>query len=70
MKLKSGIRNGTGVTLKHLSNIVDETLMMKIIFHINYYKVIQKLYNPSANMNLSKTQLHKIGQSQGFLGIL
>ena len=35
-KLKSGIKNGTEVTLKISSNVVV-TLMMEIIFRISYY---------------------------------
>ena len=48
--------------------------MMKSIFHISCYEQIHKfqslvkLFNSSANIKLSKTQLHKIGQSGGFLG--
>ena len=47
---------------------------MNSIFHISCYKQIHKfqsllkLFNSSANIKLSKTQLHKIGQSGGFLG--
>ena len=48
--------------------------MMKSIFHISCYEQIHKfqslvkLFNSSANIKLFKTQLHKIGQSGGFLG--
>ena len=53
-------------------------LMMRINFPINYYYLIHKfrgfiklLQNgSSANVRLSETQLHKIGQSGGFLGRL
>ena len=34
-KLKSEIKNGTGVTFNLLSNVVN-FLKMKLIFHINY----------------------------------
>ena len=55
--------------------------MMKIIFRYNIFKLLltntqvsklRKAFasNSSANIELSKTQLHKIGQSVGFLGIL
>ena len=49
---------------------------MKSISHISCYEQIHKfqslvkLFNSSANIKLSKTQLHKIGQSGGFLGRL
>ena len=47
--------------------------MMKIIFRISYYQQVSKLCKAftngsSANIKLSKTQFHKIGQSGGFLG--
>ena len=35
-KLKSGIKNGIGVTLNLSSNVVGD-LMMRLIFYINYY---------------------------------
>ena len=51
--------------------------MMRIIFLKNCYKLILKFQsfvafanNSSANVKLSKTQLHKVGQSRGFLGRL
>ena len=48
--------------------------MMKSIFQISCCEQIHKFqslvkpFNSSANIKLSKTQLHKIGQSGGFLG--
>ena len=52
-------------------------LMMRLIFRIDYYSNAQvsrlsKFFanNSSANIELSKNQLHKIGQSGGFLGKL
>ena len=51
---------------------------MKLIFHLNYYELIDKSQifvkllanNLSINIKLSKTQLSKIIQSGGFLGRL
>ena len=46
---------------------------MKLIFHINYYQLIDKLskvHNFSANINLSKTQIFGIIQMGGSLGAL
>ena len=53
-KLKSGIKNSTEVTLKLSSNVVGDSN--------------DDANNSSANIKLSKTQLHEIGQSGGFLG--
>ena len=52
------------------------TLMMKIVFLVNFYLLIHKFQsfvklftnNSSANTKLSNTQFYKIGQSAGFLG--
>ena len=38
-KLKSGIKHGTEVNLNLSSNV---TLMMSLIFHMNYYQLIHK----------------------------
>ena len=51
------------------------TLMMKIVFLVNFYLLIHKFQsfvklftnNSSANTKLSNTQFYKIGQSAGFL---
>ena len=46
---------------------------MKLIFHINYYQLIDKLskvHNFSANINLSKTQIFEIIQMGGSPGAL
>ena len=49
-------------------------LMMKTIFHINYYELIhkcqsfKKLLQMVHQLILSTTQLHKTRQSGGFLG--
>ena len=72
-KIKSGIKNGTEVTLKVSSNVVgdsnDEENVLQFLTHVLR---IRKAFrnNFSANVKLSKTQLHKIGQSTEFLGRL
>ena len=71
-KLKSVIKNGTEVTLKISSNVVGDFDDVKLIltntqvskFHTAFANTLL------ANIKLSKTQLHKIGQSEGFLGRL
>ena len=79
-KLKLGIKNGTEVTLKNSSNVVGDSNDEKPIDN-NPHKLLltntqvlrlRKAFanNSSANIKLSKTQLHKIGQSGGFLGRL
>ena len=72
-KINAGIKNSTEVTLNLSSNVTgnsnDETN-----FRISYYWLINKfwcfvkLFNSSANIKLSKTQLHKIGISARFFG--
>ena len=72
-KLKSRMKNGTGVTLKISSNIVGDSNDENNLPH-NYLLTntqvskVRKTFanNFSANIKLSKTQLHKIGQSGGF----
>ena len=72
-KINAGIKNSTEVTL-NLSSNVTVILMMRLIFRISYYWLIHKfwcfvkLFNSSANIKLSKTQLHKIGISARFFG--
>ena len=76
-KLKLGTKNGTEVTLKILSNIVDDcndenkfphTLL---VTNTQVSKLRKAFVNgSSANMKLSKSQLHKIEKSGGFLGRL
>ena len=69
-KLKSGIKNGTEVTLKLLSNVVgdanDENNFPHKLLITNTQ--VSKLCknNSSANIKLSKTQLHKIGHQEDF----
>ena len=76
-KLKSGIKNGTGVTMKASSNVAgdsnDENNFMHKLFLTNtHVSKPRKIFtnSSSANIKLSKTQLHKKGQSGGFLGRL
>ena len=74
-KPKFGIKNGTEVTLKQSSNVVGYSndknnfrhkLLLVSTQVSNLCKAIA--INSSANIKLSKTQLHKIGQSGGSLG--
>ena len=76
-KSKSGIKNKPEVTLKLLSNVVGDSnnesnFPHKLLLTNNNTQVsrLRKAYakNSSANIKLSKTQWHKIGQSGGFLG--
>ena len=76
-KLKSGIKNGTEVTLKILSNVVHDSNDEKNFLHRSLltntqFSKLPKAFanNSSANVKLSKTQLHKIEQSGRFLGRL
>ena len=74
-KSKSEIRNDTEVNLKLSSNVVGDSndennflhkLLLTNIRVSNLHKAFEN--NSSANIKLSKTQLHKIGQSGRFLG--
>ena len=76
-KLKSGIKNGTEVTLKISSNIVGDSndennFPHELLLTNKQVSKLRKAFpnNFSDNIKLSKTQLHKIGQSGGFLGRL
>ena len=76
-KLKSGIKNGTEVTLKLSSNVVGDSndennFPHKLLLTNTQVSRLLKTFanGSSANIKLSKTQLHKIGQSGGFLGRL
>ena len=73
-KLKSGIKNDTKVTLKLSSNVIGNSNDKNSFPHklLLTNKKVSKLCkafanNSSANMKSSNTQLHKIGQSRGFL---
>ena len=72
-KLKSGIKSGTEETLKHLLNVVDDINDKNnfphkfLLTNIQILKLCKAFTNnSSANVKLSKTQLHKTGQSGGF----
>ena len=76
-KSKLGIKNGTEVTLKlPLNVVVDSTdennFSHKLLLTNTQVSRLRKVFanNSSANIKLSKTQLHHIGQSGGFLGRL
>ena len=76
-KLKSGIKNGAEVTLKFSSKVVgasndENNFPHKLLLINTQVSKLRKVFanNSSANIKLSKTQLHKIGQSGGFLGRL
>ena len=73
-KLKLGIKNGTEVTLKVSSNAVGDSydennFLYKLLLTNTQVSRLRKAFanNSSANTKLSKTQLHKIGQSGAFL---
>ena len=73
-KLNSGVKNGTEVVLKMLSNVIGDfsaennTPHKLLLTNIQISK-LRKAFesNSSANIKLSKTQLHKTGQSRGSL---
>ena len=74
-KLNSGIKYSTEVTLKFSSNVVSDSndennFPHKLLLTNTQVLRLRKAFasNSSANIKLPKTQLHKIGQSGGFLG--
>ena len=76
-KFKLGIKNGTKVTLKLLSNDIGDSndesnFPYELLLNNTQVSKICKAFanGSSANIKLSKTHLHKIGQSGGFLGRL
>ena len=76
-KLKSGIKNGTEVTLKISSNVVGDSndennFSHKLLLTNTKVSKLRKAFanNSSANIKLSKTQLYKTRQSGGFLSRL
>ena len=78
-KLKSEIKNGTGVTSNLSSNIIGESesndennFPHKLLFTNTQVSRLRKTFanNCLANIKLSKTQIHNIGQSGRFLGRL
>ena len=73
-ELKSGIKNGTEVTLKISSNAFgdsndDTNFPHKLLLTNTQVSRFRKAFanDSSANIKLSKTQLHKIRLSGGFL---
>ena len=76
-KLNSGVKKGTEVALKMLSNVVggfraENNFPHKLLLTNIQISKLSKAFvsNSSANIKLSKTQLHKTGQSGGSLGRL
>ena len=76
-KLKSAIKNGTKVTLNLSSNVAGDSndennFSHKLLLTNTQVWKFCKAFanNSSANIKLSKTQLYKIVQLEGFLGIL
>ena len=76
-KLKSAIKNGTRVTLDLSSNIIGDSndennFPHKLFLSNTQVSRLRKAFanNSSANVKLSKTQLHKIRQSGEFSGRL
>ena len=75
--LKSGIKNGTEVTLNLSSNVIGNSndeynFRHKLLLTNTQVLRLRKAFanNSSANIKLSKAQMHKMGQSRGFLGRL
>ena len=71
------LKKGTEVTLKLSSNVVGDSndennFPHKLLLTNTQVSKLRKAFenNSSANKKLSKTQLHKIGQSGGFWGRL
>ena len=69
-KFKCGIKNGTEVTLKLSSNVVGDSndennFLLKFVLTNTQVSKFRKAFanNSSANIKLSKTHLHIIGQS-------
>ena len=69
-KLKTKIKNGTQVTLKLSSNAVgdpndENNFLHKLLLTNTQVSKLRKAFanSSSANKKLSKTQLHRIGQS-------
>ena len=76
-KLKLGIKNNTEVNLKLSSNVIgdsngEKNFPQKLLLINPPVSTIWKAFanNSSANIKLSKTQLHKLEQSGGYLGRL
>ena len=76
-KLKPKTKIGTQVTLNFSSNVIDDSndqtnFPHKLLFSNTKVSNLRKAFpnNSLANIKLSKTQLHKIRQSDRFLGRL
>ena len=74
-KRKSAIKNGIEGTLNLSSNVVGDSndeinFTHKLLLSNTPVTKLRKAFsiNSSSNIKLSKTKLHKIGQSEGFLG--
>ena len=74
-KLKLGIRNSTEGTLKTSSNVVGDSndennFPHKFVLTNTQVSKLRKalVNNSSADIKISRVQLHKIGQSGGSLG--
>ena len=74
-KLKFEIKNGTEVTCKISSNVVGDSndennFPHKLLLTNTQVSRLRKAFEngASANIKLSKTHLHKIGQSGRYLG--
>ena len=65
-QLKSRIKNGTELTLKISSNVVGDSNNGNNFPHKLLLTNTQVSNSSSADVKLSKTQLHKIGQLGGF----
>ena len=72
-KLKSGIKNGTEVTLEVSLNVIGESknennFPQKLLLTNTQFLKLRKAFanGSSANIKLSKTQLHKMRQLEGF----
>ena len=72
-KFKSGTKNGTEVTLKISSNVVGDSndennFPHKLLLTNTQVSNLSKAFanNSTANIKLSKTQLHKTGQLGDF----
>ena len=73
-KLKSGIKNGTEVTLNFSSDVINNSNSETNFPHQTNRQVSRRCKTfangSSANIKLSKTQLSRIVQSAGFPGRL
>ena len=75
--MKSATKNGTRLILNHSLNIIgdsndENSFLHKLLSTNTQVSRLRKAFanNPLAIIKLSKTRLHKIGQSGGCLGRL